>query len=415
MDIENASQPALASTPIFLSRRADLCGYTYAMLRTLEYACAWTVLTDDVPFKLALGNLIGGLGELIERVDTRLDALLIDGPRLLASPAYEAALESGMGSHSTEDRRVFLSATLSGVAIHMHAFVGETHKVGDAPTVRLLTESAMRIEALLGDFHSASSTVIARTFISPALAGALAYTGLESVPTLPDQPGRPAAWEFKDESVFRHTTLQTLLERGEHLERWLHEVGINIEINAVEVCARNVVDFRAMPLAFKVDMARQIWDETRHAAMMQEHLHTIGGEFGRYSYNDKVWRRYMLGVDLAERLAIEQIFQEGNALEANIPFSQALSRAGAMDLAEMLDYVNADEMRHAAYGNKWLKYLCAESGRDYMDVVRVAVAKLGMPLSPRGAVVPWLRQMADFPEEFITMMVGSGSKATEID
>lgn len=143
------------------------------------------------------------------------------------------------------------------------------------------------------------------------------------------------------------------------------------------IMARRFAEFREMRLEFKTDMARQVWDETRHALMMMRALlNEMGCDFGDYTYSDKVWLKHIVGDGLAEKLAIEQVFQEGNALQANIPFCESLNEGGVDDFAEMLDYVDADD----------------------------AAAKIGAQLKPKAPLQARLREMAYYPHGFIEMM-----------
>lgn len=400
---QGADLPWPAATVVFAERRDRLAHYTYALLRALEFACAWLVSTTDVDHKVALGRFIGYVGEDIARLDRRLQSLLPASANLVAPASCEHAFESGAGLSDSAGQAAFLADLVLAMATDAAAFEHETDPVADEPTVIALGELIPNLERAARALGTATSPArhdgTARSGV-----GSVCYTGRETLPHIADRPGRPSNWTFDPEPAFRQTRMQVLLERGDALKRWLHEIGINIEINAMEVCAHNVVGFRTMPLQFKLDMARQIWDETRHAMLMRERLAALGGAFGDYPYNDKVWAKYVRGTDLAERLAIEQIFQEGNALEANVPMARAFQRAGASDLAEVLDYINADEMRHALFGNRWLKYLTDGSIDAYIDVLRRVARKLELPLRARGAVDPDLRRLADFPEPFIDLL-----------
>lgn len=395
------------ATAAFAHRRDRLKQYSYALLRAVEFACVWLVSTSDVDHKVALGSFIGYAGEDIARLGRRLESLLPTSPDLTASEACEHVLASAASRSCPADQVMFLASVLLGIAADAAAFARETDPVADEPTVIALGELIPSLHRAVYALGVAIDDIKHTALGRPGAA--VCYSGRELLPLMPDRPGRPGHWTFDPEPAFRQTSMQVLLERGDALKRWLHEIGINIEINAMEVCAYNVVGFREMPIQFKLDMARQIWDETRHAVLMHDRLVSLGGAFGDYSYNDKVWNKYVRGADLAERLAIEQIFQEGNALEANVPMARAFERAGARDLAELLDYVNADEMRHALFGNRWLKYLTDESDEAYLDVLKCVAGKLDMPLRARGTIDTELRRLADFPEPFIDLLRAGGA------
>lgn len=394
-------------TAVFAERRQKLCGIAYTLLRMLEIGGAWLASTADLEIKLALGNFLGFAGEELGRIEARARSLLADRLVMSAAEDHEALLAQVSQIPEDHVRAGAFSALLAGLLKEVDALGTATDPVADAPTRRLLTELSAELRAqeltlrALGRHHGDINFVPPVTRVDAPLHS---YNGTEALPELVAIPNRPAKWKYDSNPVFTHTSLTDLLQRGEHLKRWLHEIGINVEINAMELCGRNIAEFRSMPLEFKLDMARQAWDETRHAQLMRDQLLALGGDYGDYTYNDKVWQKYMLGETLAERLAIEQIFQEGNALEANVAFGKALREVDAYDLAAPLDYINADEMRHAFFGNKWLRVLCNDDNDAFITVVRSCAEKIGMPLRPRAPLHRQLREMAAFPEPLIRLL-----------
>ncbi|HEX3150051.1 MAG TPA: hypothetical protein VHR66_18385, partial [Gemmataceae bacterium] len=74
-----------------------------------------------------------------------------------------------------------------------------------------------------------------------------------------------------DTSIFRDydKPIGELVCDREFVRRFCHSIYLDIEIQAMEVCGRNIIGYRQMPVDFKLDMARQIWDEGRHAMMLK--------------------------------------------------------------------------------------------------------------------------------------------------
>lgn len=392
-------------TNIFMARRNVLCGYVYALLRTMEHAAAWTPATPDIDLKLTLGQVIGFLGESIERISRRISTLLTEELVPISDQSYAQVLDRIANVEDDRSRSNAVARILAGLKSDMEQYIATTNRTGDAPTIRVLQDVIGILDQHLDLLRSYYWDETFTLFSPPRLEGAIvAYNAQEPIPILVDRPSRPATWTFSETQILSHKTYEDLMYRGEHMKRWLHQVGVDVEINATEVCARNIAEFREMPLDFKLDMARQVWDETRHALMMRALLNEMGSDFGDYTYSDKVWLKYIAGDGLAEKLAIEQVFQEGNALEANIPFCESLSKAGVDDFAEILDYVDADELRHAYFGNKWLRHLCDGSDDRYLQVMMAAAAKIGAPLKPRAPLHAQLRKMAHYPDDFIEML-----------
>ena len=53
------------------------------------------------------------------------------------------------------------------------------------------------------------------------------------------------------------------------------------ELQAMEAAGRTLFDFPDAPWEFQLDMARQVWDESRHSEIFQRLLEYMGGRAGR--------------------------------------------------------------------------------------------------------------------------------------
>ncbi len=114
------------------------------------------------------------------------------------------------------------------------------------------------------------------------------------------------------------------------------------------VMARRIAELEKMRLEFKTDMARQLWDETRHSLVMRALLDESGCDFGGYNYSDQVWLKYIVHDGLAETLAIEHVLEEGNTFQTNVPFCESLNEAGVDDFVGTLDNVDVDAAKIGA-------------------------------------------------------------------
>src|SRR5271166_556835 len=62
------------------------------------------------------------------------------------------------------------------------------------------------------------------------------------------------------------------------------------EFQAMEAAGRTLFDFPDAPWEFQLDMARQVWDESRHVEIFQRLLEYMGGEAGVYVETEILWR-----------------------------------------------------------------------------------------------------------------------------
>ncbi|HEX3148085.1 MAG TPA: DUF455 family protein, partial [Gemmataceae bacterium] len=120
-----------------------------------------------------------------------------------------------------------------------------------------------------------------------------------------------------------------------------------------------------------------------------------------YTYDCRVWRRYFLGETLAERLALQQVIQEGNSVEGNMVFIAAFREVGDHETAEILEYINADETVHARFGNKWLLWLVDNSHAEYENTLNRVMANSGLKIPGKAPVNKYTRALSAFPMWFI--------------
>ena len=146
-------------------------------------------------------------------------------------------------------------------------------------------------------------------------------------------------------------------ESGDRARRQMHGIFVG-EIQALEGAGRTAFDYTTAetPLAMKLDMARQCWDEARHveiSLMLGDHMGTEIGEFSEAvtlfeaaCHADPVFR--LAGVNRA---------LEGLAIDV---FTTMRDFASDMDdpiLYFCEDWMLADEVTHVKMGSTWLREL----------------------------------------------------------
>lgn len=169
-------------------------------------------------------------------------------------------------------------------------------------------------------------------------------------------------------------------------------IAVDVEIAAAEVCAANVALFPEMPEEFRADMRTQVEDECRHAHAVLGRFEALGGRCEGRTYEGGVWDRWSAGKTLAEKLSIEQVLMEGNALDAAESLSAGFRAAGDPETAAVFDAIVPDEVRHVSYGTKWLAFL----GHDAVSAADAVSSKVGVELPGRYPPNAALRGAAGF-------------------
>jgi uncharacterized ferritin-like protein (DUF455 family) len=147
----------------------------------------------------------------------------------------------------------------------------------------------------------------------------------------------------------------------EKARRLMHGMLDN-EMHAAELSGRNSYEFPHMPWEFHIDMARVVWDEIRHSEETKKHLEELGGHLGMYPVVPGNFA-YRIQLDLLHRLQDLHRRGELNGLNGLLKSRNTFQEIGDETGALMFDFIQADETRHVAIGNRWVKWLLHDDPR----------------------------------------------------
>ncbi|MCA3218510.1 MAG: DUF455 family protein [Burkholderiales bacterium] len=137
---------------------------------------------------------------------------------------------------------------------------------------------------------------------------------------------------------------------------FLHHNLTELELPTMESCCRLLLECDMLPWAFAADMARQCWDEARHAQAFMQRLQQLGGEVGCHAHTHQLWE---MTADLppAVRLAVHQRIGEWVGVDGALWNAERFRRLGDEATADALDFIARDEITHVAFGNRWIRWL----------------------------------------------------------
>jgi uncharacterized ferritin-like protein (DUF455 family) len=162
----------------------------------------------------------------------------------------------------------------------------------------------------------------------------------------------------------------------EKSRRLMHGMMDN-EMHAAELSGRNSYEFPRMPWEFHLDMARVVWDEIRHSEETRKHLEDLGGHAGMYPVVPGNFG-YRIQLDLLHRLQDLHRRGELGGLNGLLKSRNTFREMGDEVGAKMFDFIQADETRHVAFGNRWVKWLLHDDPQrlrqlaDEVEQLRVA-------------------------------------------
>jgi uncharacterized ferritin-like protein (DUF455 family) len=131
------------------------------------------------------------------------------------------------------------------------------------------------------------------------------------------------------------------------------------ELQALEGAARSLWDFPDAPWEFKMNMARQCWDEARHCQIFEKLLQHLGGEVGMFPESTFLFEACCHD-DPAMRVAGVNRGLEGLACDVFRDMIRYAEKTGDETMKQAVDYVLADEITHVRFGSEWVREFCKD-------------------------------------------------------
>ncbi len=126
------------------------------------------------------------------------------------------------------------------------------------------------------------------------------------------------------------------------------------ELQALEGAGRSLWDFPDAPWEFKMNMARQCWDETRHVQIYEKLLDHVGTKAGEFPESTFLFE-CACADDPALRVAGVNRGLEGLACDVFRDMIRYAEQTGDETMKQAVDYVLADELTHVRFGSEWVK------------------------------------------------------------
>ena len=235
--------------------------------------------------------------------------------------------------------------------------------------------------------------------------------------------------------VSRERVLQARIDQGlplasalpgeeDFLKFRLHGIAAG-EMQAMEAAGRTLFDFPDAPWEFQLDMARQVWDESRHTEIFQRLLEYMGGEPGDYVETEVLWRCTQ-AEDPAARVAGINRGLEGLACDVFDQLIRIAQKNGDEVIERAVDYVLADEITHVRMGSKWMRKLTEgdperlKRAQEFQDSIDEVFSFRGNRRAPEDikdgndnilTIAREARLLAGFTEDEIERLVAAARKS----
>lgn len=137
----------------------------------------------------------------------------------------------------------------------------------------------------------------------------------------------------------------------------------HIEFNAINLALDACLRFADMPDEYYKDWIQVAHEEAYHFGLVNDHLKTLGHEYGDFPAHNGLWEMCEnTKDDCLVRMALVPRVMEARGLDVTPNMMQRLELAGDDKACEILGIILRDELGHVAVGNRWFKYLCEQRG-----------------------------------------------------
>jgi uncharacterized ferritin-like protein (DUF455 family) len=148
----------------------------------------------------------------------------------------------------------------------------------------------------------------------------------------------------------------------------------NTEVQGMEIAALSLAEFPDAPWELRMEIARQCWDESRHARLYHMRLLDKGGRKGEFPVANHEWTVTCSFGTLVQRLAIQNRTFESGSMDSMNKAVKMWAAIGDAQTAELMDAILADEVQHVRFANQWIKRLGQQDGKVVLEVAAAVSA-----------------------------------------
>lgn len=186
--------------------------------------------------------------------------------------------------------------------------------------------------------------------------------------------------------------------------RLLHDLG-NIELQAMELCYRGLLEYPDAPAAFRDELMGLLDSETSHFELCLNALEELGGRWGEFPVHLGLWAAVRPEDSILDRILIVHRYLEGNGLDAGESLIRRMAGVPRSAAHPVLERIAREELDHVAFGSRWYQCLCAERRLDPTHDFKTRFTAL-LPQLPRRIehIHRGLRRQAGFSDDEIDFL-----------
>jgi hypothetical protein len=193
------------------------------------------------------------------------------------------------------------------------------------------------------------------------------------------------------------------------------------EVETTDRMGKMLAEYPDLPWDMRMELAHQMWDEARHIEIVAKAVEEeLGGEIG-YGPWTLLWWWMQNDPDPLRRLTVTNAWAEANLMHTLRRWREEAEKRGYTRIAELADYLQADERTHVTLGTDWIGKLTedqperreelADWGRDIVegmeDFWASGTRKVVRPRAARDQIrFTFLPPKAGAPEPVLSEIIG---------
>jgi hypothetical protein len=363
--------------------------YFHVLRELVHLSCGWLPLEPRLETKYLLGDHLHDDARAVTKIKRRLYELRTpsDYPGAPCDDLCAILDRANAATTSAEYLQVAYGelkpALIAAVRIHLDAL----DPLVDEPSLRQLTQLLHRQERHVAELPAEAAAPLAFDDLGALPIRLRQVRELTIMPRL-DEPARDEYVEvtaagdpFLTDELYVNGDENHVPTDPEEQKHFFHGL-MDAELCAAELMARNSHEHPEMPWDFHVDMARQTWDEIRHAEVHDALMATeLGCNWGDYPVGFGYFKS-VYAYDLLGRLALFNGTSEQKAMWRHSHRRKVLIELGQPTVARVFDYLLADEVPHVHNGKRWGTHLLGGDEAAYREKLRELRAGLDATGTP---------------------------------
>lgn len=390
-----------------------LANYRYLEVQLMEVVAGWSHTTPQLAFKATFGYHVYDHAQAADLLGERLEQLRSGRDRQEpATDEFARLCEYVWNLDAVIDRLVAVYRVLEPHLVSTYVYHADaTDPLTDTPTVRLLRQlasmsqshvawgqavldgltrsagdrrRALEVQADIESRLVACGGVTGQGIESHWLAfhsakeekapvrikrGKGGYRYEKRSAPLPHPVVEPPFWFSDDPQEFRRAYSSDDEWSIEGFRHKFHQLLYG-EVETTDRMGKMLAEFPELPWEMRMELAHQMWDEARHIEIVAKAVEEeLGGELG-YGPWSLAWWWMQNEEDPLRRITVTNSWAEKNLMQTLRVWRTEAEKRGYHRIAELCDYLQADELTHVKLATNWLRHFTDDDAQKRDDLVR---------------------------------------------